>query len=167
MLKFDFQKDTMHIRNKIVITLGIFWFLYHLIIMAGGFCDYFIEEKYENEWYVYESDSEADGVGGNTYSQYAVDGPFNKYDAIQCLNKYRREAKEFRRNYGTIYNLIPEADINIIDGVRVTFSNHDIVHFRASGNAPEFRCYTESSTEDLAVSLNDFCKQLIVDLYLA
>ena len=84
--------------------------------MAGGFCDYFIEEKYENEWYVYESDSEADGVGGNTYSQYAVDGPFNKYDAIQCLNKYRREAKEFRRNYGTIYNLIPEADINIIDG---------------------------------------------------
>jgi len=30
------------------------------------------------------------------------------------------------------------------DGLRFTFSNKDIVHFRPSGNAPEFRVYSES-----------------------
>ncbi|NNJ90103.1 MAG: phosphomannomutase, partial [Gammaproteobacteria bacterium] len=34
--------------------------------------------------------------------------------------------------------------INITDGLRITFSNNDIVHLRPSGNAPELRCYTES-----------------------
>lgn len=35
-------------------------------------------------------------------------------------------------------------DINMTDGLRITFSNKDIVHLRPSGNAPELRCYTES-----------------------
>ena len=30
------------------------------------------------------------------------------------------------------------------DGLRFTFVNHDIVHLRPSGNAPELRCYAES-----------------------
>jgi len=34
--------------------------------------------------------------------------------------------------------------IDMTDGMRITFSNKDVVHFRASGNAPELRCYTES-----------------------
>jgi len=38
--------------------------------------------------------------------------------------------------------------IDMTDGMRITFSNKDVVHFRASGNAPELRCYTES--ENLA-----------------
>lgn len=37
--------------------------------------------------------------------------------------------------------------VNEIDGVRVTFSNGDILHLRPSGNAPELRVYVESSTE--------------------
>lgn len=32
------------------------------------------------------------------------------------------------------------------DGLRLTFSNEDVVHLRPSGNAPELRCYTESTT---------------------
>ena len=36
---------------------------------------------------------------------------------------------------------------NQIDGLRLTFGNGDIVHLRASGNAPELRCYTEAVTE--------------------
>ena len=55
-------------------------------------------------------------------------------------------------------------DINTLDGVRMTFSNDDIVHFRASGNAPEFRVYTESSTVELAAGLNDFCKGVVSGL---
>ena len=40
------------------------------------------------------------------------------------------------------------------DGARITFTTGDIVHLRPSGNAPEFRCYTESSSEDRAAELN-------------
>ena len=40
------------------------------------------------------------------------------------------------------------------DGLRVTFANAEIIHLRPSGNAPEFRCYTEASTQERAISLN-------------
>lgn len=40
------------------------------------------------------------------------------------------------------------------DGLRMTFANEEIIHLRPSGNAPEFRCYTEASSNDRAVSLN-------------
>jgi phosphomannomutase len=40
------------------------------------------------------------------------------------------------------------------DGVRMTFASGDIVHLRPSGNAPEFRCYTEASTNEEALALN-------------
>jgi len=32
-----------------------------------------------------------------------------------------------------------------LDGVRLVLENGDIVHYRASGNAPELRCYSEAS----------------------
>ena len=40
------------------------------------------------------------------------------------------------------------------DGLRVTFTNGEIVHFRPSGNAPELRCYTEADTEARAKEIN-------------
>ncbi len=40
------------------------------------------------------------------------------------------------------------------DGARITFATGDIVHLRPSGNAPEFRCYTESSSDSRAAELN-------------
>lgn len=39
------------------------------------------------------------------------------------------------------------------DGIRLTFSNGDIVHLRPSGNAPELRCYTEANTTEQATKL--------------
>ena len=32
------------------------------------------------------------------------------------------------------------------DGVRMIFDSNLIIHLRPSGNAPEFRCYTESGS---------------------
>ena len=49
------------------------------------------------------------------------------------------------------------ASVNLTDGLRVTFSNADIVHLRPSGNAPELRCYAESDTQAKAQSLCDQC----------
>lgn len=37
-------------------------------------------------------------------------------------------------------------NVNCIDGLRITLSNNNILHLRASGNAPELRCYAEADT---------------------
>lgn len=43
--------------------------------------------------------------------------------------------------------------VNRLDGFRMTLSNQDIIHIRASGNAPELRCYAESQSAQLSESL--------------
>ena len=52
-------------------------------------------------------------------------------------------------------NLAMPISIDTTDGVRITLANAEIVHLRASGNAPELRCYTESSSEEKARCLCD------------
>lgn len=47
------------------------------------------------------------------------------------------------------------------DGIRMTFSGDEIIHLRPSGNAPEFRCYTESSTEEQAQKNNDKVLEIV------
>lgn len=44
-------------------------------------------------------------------------------------------------------------NIDLTDGVRITFADGDVSHLRASGNAPELRCYAESSSYARAKSL--------------
>ena len=59
-------------------------------------------------------------------------------------------------------DLVPELkSIDDTDGARFTFANEDVIHLRPSGNAPELRCYTESSTEEQALSLNEKCIALL------
>jgi phosphomannomutase len=48
------------------------------------------------------------------------------------------------------------------DGFRATFTNGDIVHLRPSGNAPELRCYAESSSEAEAMVLCKSCLNQVV-----
>lgn len=38
-------------------------------------------------------------------------------------------------------------DVNITDGLRLTFTDGEIIHLRPSGNAPELRCYAEADTQ--------------------
>jgi len=52
-----------------------------------------------------------------------------------------------------------ERSIDLTDGVRVTFADGAIIHLRASGNAPECRCYVEADSTAKARAL--------VDLHLA
>jgi phosphomannomutase len=53
------------------------------------------------------------------------------------------------------------AVIDRTDGIRITFENEEIIHLRPSGNAPEFRCYTEASTPERAVALNAQSLQIL------
>ncbi|MEZ9140958.1 MULTISPECIES: phosphomannomutase [unclassified Shewanella] len=43
--------------------------------------------------------------------------------------------------------------IDVTDGLRITLSNDDVLHLRPSGNAPELRCYAESSRLEVAQQL--------------
>ena len=45
------------------------------------------------------------------------------------------------------------AAINATDGVRMTLAGDEIAHLRASGNAPELRCYAEAATQERAVEI--------------
>lgn len=54
--------------------------------------------------------------------------------------------------------------MDLTDGLRLTFASGDVVHLRPSGNAPELRCYTESSDQTLAASLCECCLRRMVAL---
>ena len=44
--------------------------------------------------------------------------------------------------------------VNVVDGVRMTFGNGQIIHLRGSGNAPELRCYAEAEAAGVAEALS-------------
>jgi phosphomannomutase len=52
------------------------------------------------------------------------------------------------RFFGETFGSLESLDFT--DGARMIFSTGDVVHLRPSGNAPEFRCYTEASTQGTA-----------------
>jgi phosphomannomutase len=56
------------------------------------------------------------------------------------------------------------ASMDFTDGARITFESDDVVHIRPSGNAPEFRVYTESSSEDRAIANNETAIGLVAKL---
>ena len=57
----------------------------------------------------------------------------------------------FGSDFGTVKAL------DVTDGLRITFASEEVVHLRPSGNAPEFRCYTEADTETRAMEMNKIC----------
>lgn len=54
-------------------------------------------------------------------------------------------------------------DSDQTDGLRLFFENGEIVHLRASGNAPELRCYAEAATHVRAETLVRSCLERIAD----
>ena len=64
----------------------------------------------------------------------------------------------FPSHFGAVKSL------DFTDGARVLFEKGDIIHFRPSGNAPEFRCYTESATDEPARKINEEALGLIKGL---
>ena len=61
-------------------------------------------------------------------------------------------------NPAELIKLLGFDDVTVIavdttDGLRITLSSNDIVHLRPSGNAPELRCYAESTSDESAKAL--------------
>lgn len=51
--------------------------------------------------------------------------------------------------------------VDTTDGLRISFDRSVIIHLRASGNAPELRCYTEAPTAAAAKDLNEACLAIV------
>ncbi|GLQ54960.1 phosphomannomutase [Devosia nitrariae] len=47
----------------------------------------------------------------------------------------------------------PVTGVDTTDGVRLTLAEGNIIHYRASGNAPELRCYVEAEAAERAAEL--------------
>ncbi|MES9970385.1 MAG: phosphomannomutase [Candidatus Thiodiazotropha sp.] len=65
------------------------------------------------------------------------------------------DGRAVEQEFDTVFGRV--AGIDHTDGVRITFTDGDIVHLRPSGNAPEMRCYTESVSEARAQEMNRSC----------
>ena len=66
---------------------------------------------------------------------------------IEALTQSAEARADFFETPGT------ETDIDLTDGLRVTFEGGAVVHLRPSGNAPECRCYAEAATPEAAQAL--------------
>ncbi len=69
---------------------------------------------------------------------------------------------EFTRDKAAIETVFGDAfgslaEIDAVDGLRMTFDSGEVVHLRPSGNAPEFRCYNEAESEERAREMNRIC----------
>jgi phosphomannomutase len=74
--------------------------------------------------------------------------------AATLLNHLRESASHLSTFLASIGSVIATDNL---DGLRVSLAGGQIVHFRASGNAPEFRCYVEADTEQEADLLLKTC----------
>ncbi|WP_394494211.1 phosphomannomutase [Shewanella sp. ENK2] len=76
-----------------------------------------------------------------TYSDRAQN--FATEKSLAILNEGKLAPKELLAKLGFVDAAIK--DVDLTDGLRLTLKNDDVIHLRPSGNAPELRCYAESS----------------------
>ncbi len=101
------------------------------------------------------------GVALSTLSQLLP----KRYTASDRLQSFANDKSaaliaQFNRDLtSAAKRLAPDAgeivSVNTVDGLRLNFTNGDIVHLRPSGNAPELRCYAEADTPERAQALCD------------
>ena len=58
--------------------------------------------------------------------------------------------KELERFFNVKLGFGNILSINYLDGIRITFDNGDVAHIRPSGNAPQFRVYSNANSQERA-----------------
>ncbi|WP_434145002.1 phosphomannomutase [Photobacterium leiognathi] len=71
--------------------------------------------------------------------------------SLDILTKAKEDTSQFLQQLKCDETEVESIDTT--DGLRISLESGDIIHFRPSGNAPELRCYAESSTVDHAIYL--------------
>ena len=67
-----------------------------------------------------------------------------------------KRGKSGARYFTADSGFTPVASIDYTDGVRITFQNSEVAHFRPSGNADEFRCYAVADSQGRAAEIAQF-----------
>lgn len=85
---------------------------------------------------------------------------FSSSNRIQnfATEKSKALIVRYRENPAELIKLLGFDEVRVLavdttDGLRITLSSNDIVHLRPSGNAPELRCYAESTSDKSAKAL--------------
>lgn len=89
---------------------------------------------------------------------------FDQSRSAAILQKFNtgNETRDFEEIYKTFGALSGKpVKIDKTDGLRIFFENGEIIHLRPSGNAPEFRCYTEADSQNRADEMNKVCLEII------
>ncbi|WP_281213304.1 phosphomannomutase [Shewanella insulae] len=76
-----------------------------------------------------------------TYSDREKD--FATEKSLSLLERGKDNPVDLLKNLGFSNNGIKHVDVT--DGLRIILENDDVLHLRPSGNAPELRCYAEST----------------------
>ena len=74
---------------------------------------------------------------------------FAKEKSLKLIHSFKNDASHFLSYLGYEEGY----SVNTTDGLRITLDCGDVVHLRPSGNAPELRCYAESSSEHSSAKL--------------
>lgn len=75
--------------------------------------------------------------------------------AALTAGRFEENKKAIEALFGQTQCVVKTFDTT--DGLRITFENEEVVHFRPSGNAPELRCYSEAGTAARAQFINRQC----------
>lgn len=76
-----------------------------------------------------------------------------------CISMLESKREIIERAFGSICGTVTDTDTT--DGLRITFANGEIVHLRASGNAPELRCYCEAQSRERVGQINQACMSIL------
>lgn len=91
-------------RNEKVVTFIIIWVIYSIFINTWGNVNWWAEEMSDGWYQMGEECETPDEYGSNCWS-VILDGPFTKAEIDNMYLKDERDANEFMKKYGTIYNL--------------------------------------------------------------
>ncbi|MGH7240666.1 MAG: phosphomannomutase, partial [Candidatus Saccharimonadales bacterium] len=88
-------------------------------------------------------------TGGGLLDNVSIDG----IQKFLALTKDSAQVAELMQRLFEGSDLGAVTGIDLTDGVRLTFASGDVMHFRPSGNAPQFRIYTTADTQERADDL--------------
>lgn len=95
--------------------------------------------------------------GGITPRRYLASGLVDLPSFEECAKVTAKlidsgtDLSEVFKGFGKVINL------NLLDGVRITFDSGDIAHIRGSGNAPQLRIYATANTQERANEIVQLC----------
>lgn len=96
--------------------------------------------------------------------RFTVSGRIQDFPAKKsaALLKYFKERPAIEKTFGAVFGTV--ASLDRTDGLRISFSSGEVVHLRPSGNAPEFRCYTEAVTSERAEQVLEGALEILLGL---